>query len=117
MLEVLASVNVDVEVLASIHGKAVNDNLTKHAVVLPGLDKGLEGTETPATAEIAIDGPKTGTEQAWGYDKDVGEEVDGPDVYDLQQPDKPLVHQTIAVCGAFPLLFCHTRAYPTLLSI
>ena len=116
MLEVLSSVNVDMEVLASIHGKAIDDYLTELAVVLPGLDKGLEGTETPATAEIAVDGPETGTEQAWGYDKDVGEEVDGPDVYDLQQPDKPLVHQAVAESGAFPLLFCHTRTYPTLLS-
>ena len=107
--EVFETVDGDAEVAACIHGETVDDDLCEHVVVAVSHPKCLYRTVTPTLAEVMVDGLETVTEQTWRNDKYISEDIDNPNVYTLQQLDKPTMHQTIAVCRAFPLLLCTHR--------
>ena len=76
--------------------------------------EGLQRRFPLALAEVAVDELKAWTEKTRRYDKDIGKDVDEPNVHLPQYPYQPTVHQTVAIGRTVPLFLCH---YPTLLSI
>ena len=82
MLKESIAVDIDMKVLASIHGETVDHHLTKQTVVLIGFKERLDGIKAPTLTEIAVDRLKAWSEQAGWYDKHIGKDIDNSDIYD-----------------------------------
>ena len=72
---------INLEMLASIHRKSVNDNLSEHAMILIGFHKGLDWTKAPALTKIAIDRFEARTEQTGRNNEHIHKDIDNPDIY------------------------------------
>lgn len=112
----VVTLNVHMKSLTSIHGKSVDDYLTKHIVILVRLYESLYRRQLPPLTKVMVYWLKARTQQTRGNHKHIGKEIDNSDIYASQQFDEPFVHQTIAESCAFPLFLRH-YSYPTLLSI
>ena len=77
----LIAFNINMEMLACIHRKSVNDNLSKHTMILIGLQKSFYWPKAPALTEIVIDGFEAWTEQAGWNNEHIHKDIDNPDIH------------------------------------
>ena len=72
---------IKMEMLACIHRKPVNHNLSEQTMILIGFQKSLDRTKAPALTEVAIDRFEARTEQTGRNDEHIHKDIDNPDIY------------------------------------
>ena len=79
--EVIVAFDFHIDLLACIHRELVDDGLSEETMIHIGMAEGLQRRFPITLTEIAVDELKAWTEKTRRYDKDIGEDVDNPNVH------------------------------------
>jgi hypothetical protein len=75
------ALNLHIDLLACIHRELVDDGLSKETMIHIRMAEGLKGGFPITLAEVAVDELIAWAEKTRRYDKDIGEDVDDPNVH------------------------------------
>ena len=107
-LKVLIALDVDLEFLSGIHGKAVDNHLAEEAVVDVGLPRRFQRAITMTLSEIAVSDATAGVEnQAHRHNEDRGKGIKQPHVDPAKRADEHVVHPSATIGCACPLFLSH----------
>ena len=100
--------------LTGIHCEFIYDSLSEDTMIQVGVPESLYGRLTESLPEETVDKLEAWAKQTGWHHKDIGEDIEEPDIYPPQHSYQPTVHQPVTIGRTSPLFLSH---YPTFFSI